>query len=150
MSKDKNYDPKQVLNTAHSFLVAAQVCAEPRHISENTFQFLAVPSVVNAAFSCELSIKAILNRYEIPIPRGNEGHKIDILFSLLPNELQAKIKTTVNTPTFCPDLQTISNSFVDWRYVFELNSATIPFAFLMTLAQTIYQEAEILITRSSH
>ena len=150
MSTNKFYDSKQILKTAHSFLLASQRCAEQRYIAENTFQFLAVPAVVNTAFSCELSIKAILNQYKIPIPRGNDGHKIDSLFACLPNELQVKIKLAVNTPTFFSDLRTISNSFVEWRYLFERDSASIPLAFLTTLAQVLYREAETLIVGASH
>ena len=144
MSKNKNYDSKQIFNTAHSFFLAAHRCAEQRYISEKSIQFLVVPAVVNAAFSCELSIKAILNQCEIPIPRGNDGHKIDSLFFYLPKELQAKIQAEINSAAFHSDLHTISDAFVEW------SSASISLEFLMALAQTLCKEAEILITESAH
>lgn len=150
MSKNKNYDSKQIFNTAHSFFLAAQRCAEQRYISEKSIQFLVVPAVVNAAFSCELSIKAILNQCEIPIPRGNDGHKIDSLFVCLPNELQTKVQAEINSAAFHSDLHTISDVFVEWRYLFERSSASISLEFLMALAQTLCKEAEILITESAH
>ena len=150
MPTNNLHDPKQILNTSRSFLMAAQRCAEKRdNPAANSVSFLVAPAVVNAAFSCELSIKAILSYYKISFPRGNSGHKIGCLFSHLPNVLQAKIKMTVNTPDFCSNLQMISNSFVEWRYLFEQDSASIPLTFLMLLAQALYQEAETLIDKSS-
>ena len=151
MSTDKhdNFNPKQIYNTAHSFFLAANRCNEPRVQDIGFVQMLIVPTVVNAAFSCELSIKAVLNQLGIPVPHGNDGHKIDSLFSCLPIELQEKVKKDVNSANFCSDIQFIYNAFVEWRYLYEKGSASIPFDFLMTLAQALCKEAEIIVTKST-
>lgn len=141
-SETNAYNPTQIYNIAHAFLLAANRCNEPRVQDIGYVQMLIVPTVVNAAFSCELSIKTILNQHKISVPRGNSGHKIDNLFYALPKELQNKIIDKTSCSDFDSNIQNISNIFVEWRYLFERDAASLPFNFLMTLADVLCSEAE--------
>lgn len=151
MPKNENgtYTSIQMYNIAHSFLLAANRCDEPRIQDIGYVQMLIVPVVVNAAFSCELSIKAILNQCNISVPRNKDAHRIDTLFHILPIELQNKIADEMNRFNFDLDLQSISNVFVEWRYLFEKDVASLPFDFLMTMANVLCSEAEQLIASSA-
>ena len=143
------YNPKQIYNIAHSFLLAANRCNEPRVQDIGYVQMLIVPAAVNAAFSCELSIKAILNQCNISVPRGNDGHRINTLFYALPRELQNKIAGEMDCFDFDSDIQSISNVFVEWRYLFERDAASLPFDFLMKIANVLCSEAKHLIAPSA-
>ena len=105
------------INEADSFLWAAQKI-------EDSDEFLCggmYPFTVNAAFACELYMKAILihNSADGTIARG---HKLDELFNALPKDAQNQIETCFNKK-LKHDLHSllaeISTAFVEWRYAFE-------------------------------
>lgn len=105
------------INEADSFLWAAQKI-------EDSDEFLCggmYPFTVNAAFACELYMKAILihNSADGTIARG---HKLDELFNALPKDAQNQIETLFNKK-LKHDLHSllveISTAFVEWRYAFE-------------------------------
>ena len=77
-----------------------------------------IPAIVNAAFSCELYFKSMLEN-----PRG---HKLKELFEQLDRETKLQLRNEFNAnftkhPVYNFDifLNDISNAFVEWRYVFE-------------------------------
>lgn len=78
---------------------------------------LVVPVIVNASFACELFLKSIL-------PPNTRGHKLQELFSALPNDIQDEImgwttldmkNTNVNysIDQFQQDLERNSNNFYE-------------------------------------
>lgn len=85
---------------------------------------LIVPTLVNGAFSIELTIKAILVEQGI---HYDKEHNLKILFDKLPAEIQKRIWGFLATkvPEFSDitkcenELLIMSEAFVQWRYSFE-------------------------------
>ena len=85
-----------------------------------------VPFLVNAAFSIELYLKALAQKHGVAL----RGHELVKLFNALPAEALSEIQAV--TPRCAanralgeePDLPTylknLNNTFVDWRYCYEL------------------------------
>lgn len=112
-----NYDLSVCINEADSFLWVARKI-------EDSDQFLCggmYPFTVNAAFACELYMKAILIHFSSD---GTivKGHKLDELFKVLPDDAQSQIEASFNEQ-YKHDLDIllteISTAFIDWRYAFE-------------------------------
>lgn len=85
---------------------------------------LYIPTIVNGAFSCELTLKAILAKNKI---KYDNEHNLLSLFELLPDSFQnellghliQKAPEYKEAKKFVEELILISNAFVDWRYAFE-------------------------------
>lgn len=83
-----------------------------------------IPTIVNGAFSCELTLKAILVKNRI---KYDNEHNLLSLFRLLPDPFQMEIldKLIQKAPEYretgkiIDELILVSNAFVDWRYAFE-------------------------------
>ena len=64
------YDPQRIIDTANSFLLAADRAFEQRSLGSNQFQMLVVPAVVSTTFAVELFFKGI-----VTLEKGNAtGH----------------------------------------------------------------------------
>lgn len=134
------YDPQKIINTANGFLLAADRAHELRPLGPSQFQMLLVPAVVSTAFAVELYFKGI-----ITLENGNaRGHDLSELFGRLTTESQATLiaKLQLDRPTFDQKLNAISGVFVEWRYIFEQQSASLDFQFLGKLAQESKRVAE--------
>ena len=134
------YDPQKIINTANGFLLAADRALEQRPLGPDQFQMLLVPAVVSTAFAVELYFKGI-----ITLENGNaRGHDLSELFERLSTESQATLvaKLQLDRPTFDQKLKAISGVFVEWRYIFEQQSANLDFPFLGKLAQESKRVAE--------
>jgi HEPN domain-containing protein len=137
------HEPQKIINTANSFLLAAERALEKRPLGPKQFQMLLVPAVVSYAFAVELYFKAI-----ITLENGNDrkGHDLSKLFG----GISAKSQTTLiagvqhNCTDFKQKLGDISNVFVDWRYIFEQESAHLDFQFLKKLAQESKRVADAM------
>ena len=76
--------------------------------------------VVNEAITCELSIKTILGKLNIPY---ENTHSLFDLLGLLPNDMQNGIINTISSTLNHPadvvlkDIQIFSFAVVDWRYL---------------------------------
>lgn len=85
---------------------------------------LLIPTIVNGAFSCELTLKAILAKNKIEY---NNEHNLLSLFRLLPDSFQMELLDHLiqKAPEYkemdklVDELILVSNAFVDWRYAFE-------------------------------
>ena len=85
---------------------------------------LCIPTIVNGAFSCELTLKAILAKNKV---RYDNEHNLLSLFELLPDSFQTELLGHLiqkapeykEPEKFADELILISNAFVDWRYAFE-------------------------------
>ena len=85
---------------------------------------LLIPTIVNGAFSCELTLKAILAKNKIEYEKE---HDLLSLFMLLPDSFRTelfgymiqKAPEYKEPEKFADELILISNAFIDWRYAFE-------------------------------
>ena len=136
------HDPQKIINTANSFLLAADRALEQRPLGSGQFQMLLVPAVVSTAFAVELYFKAI-----ITLENGNaKGHDLSILFKRLSTKSQATVVTgfQLDQAAFEQKLGAISGVFVEWRYIFEQQSANLDFPFLTKLARESKHVAEVM------
>lgn len=127
------HDPQKIINTANSFLLAADRALEQRSLGPGQLQMLLVPAVVSTAFAVELYFKAI-----ITLENGNaRGHDLSALFKLISATSQATLVAGVqhNHADFEQKLGAISSVFVEWRYIFEQQSANLDLQFLTNLAR---------------
>ncbi|BAJ02399.1 hypothetical protein SVI_2428 [Shewanella violacea DSS12] len=99
----------------------------------------SAPFVVNSAFACEMYLKALQSVYGEP-----EGiHNLSQLFKHLPNKLKDKVNKLTkeksitfqlnNKTLFKDHLKTISNAFIDWRYIYEKDSATVNLSVILLI-----------------
>lgn len=123
-----------ILDNAKSFYLAAERCLEFR---EN--KILLIPSIVNCAFACELYIKCILNKSNINF---GKQHSLEKLFALLPENTKNKVVKNIADEDFNKNLQNISNTFIEWRYLYERDTATCEINFLMNFTKILKVEAE--------
>lgn len=87
-------------------------------IVDGKYPTLSTPTMVNAAFSCEVFLKAILNLFAIDYKKG---HGLKYLYDLLPNEeYKEYLKLSPSSgKTFEEELEAHSEDFVAWRYYME-------------------------------
>lgn len=142
------HDPQKIINTANSFLLAADRASEPRPTGPGQFQMLLVPAVVSNAFAIELYFKAI-----ITLESGSaKGHDLSALFKKISATTQAKLVASIptNLAAFEQKLRDISSVFVEWRYIFEQHSASLDIEFLNKLAQGSKRVAEAMTNPTGH
>jgi len=136
------HDPQKIINTANSFLLAADRALEQRPLGPGQFQMLLVPAVVSTAFAVELYFKVI-----ITLEKGNaRGHDLSALFKHISAKTQATLVADVqlDQAAFEQKLGTISGVFVEWRYIFEQQSGNIDFQFLTKLARASKKFADAM------
>ncbi|MFZ3017020.1 MAG: hypothetical protein WA056_01030 [Gallionella sp.] len=136
------HDPQKIINTANGFLLAADRALEQRPLGPGQFQMLLVPAVVSTAFAVELYFKAI-----ITLENGNaRGHDLSVLFKHISAKSQAALVAGVqhNQASFEQNLGTISGVFVEWRYIFEQQSANLDLPFLINLARESKRVADAM------
>lgn len=114
---------RNILQQADDFAEAFRRCSKGENLRKDEFNRMCadvvnIPAIVNAAFSCELYFKSMLEN-----PRG---HKLKELFEQLDRETKLQLRNEFNAnftkhPVYNFDifLNDISNAFVEWRYVFE-------------------------------
>ncbi len=101
-----------------AFYLAYQQCLEP----SSPQSLLAVPGVVCVAFSIELGLKCLILRANGKAKKGNlKTHNLMDLFNELEKPIQEQIVKEVNVAMsdFTSALEAASNTFKDWRYVYE-------------------------------
>lgn len=114
---------------------------------------LSTPTMVNAAFSCEMFLKSILNLHEIDYMKhlkSGEGHKLKSLFDLLPKQAYKDFLQIGTAEEFDAKLTEHSGDFENWRYYMETpgeyrmspDFTSILMNNLKTLTRAIIQTAE--------
>ena len=87
-------------------------------VMERSSVHLLIPEIVNAAFSCELILKAT-----IIMEKGKQvdfkSHRFDVLFSMLHQGTQEKIRVDSSIIDWDRFMRVSSNAFVEWRYLHE-------------------------------
>jgi hypothetical protein len=135
-------DPLQIRNTAFSFLTAADRCFEMRPLPNGQFQVPLVPAVVCAAFGIELCLKAIIS-----IEKGTAtGHELHKLFIKLSPQSKVALATVLSLQEeeLWQKIGAISRSFIEWRYIYETDSASIDTDFLRRFSRATAQLLESL------
>lgn len=124
---------EQAQNSSKAFYLAFQRCIEQRQLPNGQVQFLVVPGVVCVAFSIELGFKALVLRAGGSV----SGHKLKELFNALEPSTQQIIFEAVDIERqkFESSLEAASNAFVEWRYIYEQESANVDMEFLSKLAK---------------
>lgn len=104
---------------------------------------LPIPAMVNAAFSTELFLKAILDENGIPFNR-REGHTLEHLFHLLPTDQQEAIIKDVSYADFDSNLSCCSKVFNEFRYLHEdiFKSSGIDLKFWQAFTDAVKKHAE--------
>lgn len=122
-------------NVAKSYVHAAERCEITRQISENQIEVLLVPAITNRAFAIELFLKALL----LTEGKEEEGHRLDKLFKKLSLENRKRIIEAFGSEEsqFERNIESISNTFVKWRYIHEAKEASLNLEFLKRLSYTM-------------
>lgn len=126
--------------TALAFQVASTRASETK-IVDDKFQRALVPAVVCAALSVELGMKARIiadgNRARYKALKGTSGHSLATLFPLLSEDDRNWFidGSGLQADDFMETLRSVSNAFIDWRYVYEKSERDINFSFLSKLSQ---------------
>lgn len=112
---------------------------------------LTAPAVVNAAFACEMFLKALLKHYEIEYKRE---HNLIRLFDLLPEYARNKISyfcgASKDGSQFRKALSEHADDFVDIRYYVENNDwGRMSPTYMITLAYNMSEITKWLLANSS-
>lgn len=108
-----NYETQAYLAYARAVDFAKAV-----DIMEHSSAHLMIPQIVNAAFSCELMLKAtIIMEKEKQV--DFISHRFDELFSKLTPGTQKKIRAGSSIFDWDRFMRVSSNAFVEWRYLHE-------------------------------
>ncbi|HML35945.1 MAG TPA: hypothetical protein PKA19_00765 [Bacillota bacterium] len=132
------YDIDRMKHQAEAFYIGYCRCNEQRILGPNRFEWPVAPVIVNAAFACEIYLK-VLNQIA---GKEMKGHHLDVLYDALPRDEQDKIRKELKliTSVFNEKLKKISNSFVDWRYIFETPELEIDLQFLTDFMEVLRGE----------
>lgn len=108
-----NYETQAYLAYARAVDFAKAV-----DIMEHSSAHLMIPQIVNAAFSCELMLKAtIIMEKKNPAPIIE--HRLDLLFSMLCQYTQEQIRADASIFNWDAFMCESSDAFVEWRYLHE-------------------------------
>jgi hypothetical protein len=142
--KDKNLyvelsQSKLMFKQARSFAKIAKDIHSKSLLKPPFDQEASAPFVVNSAFACEMYLKALQSVYGEP----EEIHSLSQLFKHLPNKLKDKVnkltkeKSTSfklnSTKLFKDHIKTISNAFIDWRYIYEKDNVTVNLSVILLI-----------------
>ena len=108
-----NYETQAYLAYARAVDFAKAV-----DVMEHSSVHLMIPQIVNAAFSCELMLKATIIM-EKKNPEAHIGHRFDVLFSMLTPGTQKKVRADSLIFDWDGFMRVSSNAFVEWRYLHE-------------------------------
>ncbi len=121
---------KLMFKQAKAFAAVSRDIHQSNFIKPPFNQQAIAPFIVNSAFACEMYLKALQSLSG----EVEECHSLNQLFKHLPNKTKDKISKLSDDKaahfmldsrtTFKQHLKTISNAFVDWRYIQERDSAT--------------------------
>ena len=137
-------DARDITFLAGVFVLAAERCREPRPLPGGSMEAPIAAAIVCAAFSVELSLKAILTVQG----KTTKGHKLDELFDQVSNPIQSEIivATKLDEVTFRKQLSDVAGAFIEWRYVYEKDYAHVDMGFLFALAASVRDVSLKLIT----
>ena len=126
MTGNKLFDCQEMFCHACTFCECADLAQNKLQHDTANIGFYTSPAVINSAFACEVFMKAMLLYYGEPT---HKMHKLKNLYEALPDEVREWVKsvTSMNCRDLWVDsfgfeiLDQVSNAFVEWRYIYELN-----------------------------
>ena len=109
--------PASTFAIANTFRVAYERCRGSGAPADQGIPNAIIPSIVCLAFAIEVGLKSILNASS----SATSGHRLDKLFNGLAeaDRLRIIIESGVEAESFRQNLEAVSNSFVEWRYIYE-------------------------------
>lgn len=143
-----------------SFLEASERCFGEKNgetfiicsSSENGTELkqLSVPTVVNAAFACEMFLKALISNAGLNIPKDRNGHNLLQLYKVLPNDIQEKVSSFCFCNSSKTDFENFLNNhakdFVNIRYFIENNGfSNISPMYMYSLAFNLNQITKYIL-----
>ena len=134
------------LEEAEAFLSIAKEQIERQELVGLTAQIY--PTVVNAAFSCELSLKAILMTRSVNGEYPSRHRLKTDLFEKLPAQDQEEIRRRSNAVLsigFADALDEFNDAFCQWRYALE-NGVGIHYEELVVFAGILLSYSRELIS----
>lgn len=124
MIGNKQFDCPEMFRCACAFAEVADMANEKFCHDTADIEWYTTPGVVNAAFACEVFLKTMLKIHDIEVKK----HELKALYDLLPEHEREWIKmATINNCGQWTDicgreiLAEMSDAFVKWRYVYEIN-----------------------------
>lgn len=146
MGEKNVLDPHRMFEQACAFSDCARCCEiEPNNIIEYRFKSHTVSGIVNSAFACEVFIKTLLVIHGVSVKEMRDkkvggGHDLKKLWqlfkekdydtALLVGKKMQEIFNSDNKSMFDELLDSISNAFEYWRYIYEKDNGTININFL--------------------
>ena len=123
-------------------------------IENGKLKQLPAPCVVNAAFSCEMFLKALLHKLNISYDRNKEGHDLYLLYKKLPSRIQDIIARFCgnkdDVAIFETRIKIHSRDFVDIRYFIECNGWTkMSPVTMVTIADNLSRIIDYLLSSSN-
>ncbi len=149
MTNDKMFDCQQMFRHACAFSDCADFAMRGFDPKKIGVEWYTTPATVNSAFACEVYLKTLLVFYDIQFQKllkPKDRHKITELFTLLPEETQARIKLATEAyyggswkDGFGLDrINSLSEAFVKWRYSYEQEgSLHVDISFLNAFRNTL-------------
>lgn len=130
-------------DTANSFFEGALRCATPVENPSERGKITcpASPTIACIAFAAELYLKSLVIA---ATGKSKDVHRLDKLYNSLSANLQKQIRkaccqeTALKTLEFRDKLNSISNSFVEWRYSYEGTGNIEPYI-LFGLSRALYK-----------
>lgn len=118
------FDCQRMFRHACAFAECADLALKKFRHDSADIEWYATPAAVNAAFACEVYLKALLKYNDIPVKKE---HRLKELYELLPEKTREWIKLMVMNnhggrwkDAFGYDLlDNISDAFLNWRYIYE-------------------------------
>ncbi len=141
MTGNVDFDAKRMFKHACAFAGCAKFCEREPWNLERRLPDYTIADIVNSAFACEVFIKALLLHNSISIEEMQKsGHKMKDLWmklestnSNLTDDAKKRILSafqTDNPEFFNEGLDSISNAFATWRYIYEKHGSQIHLQFL--------------------
>ena len=116
-------DAFEMFRTGCNFSDCVDLCLKEHDSAPESNLAYITPAIVNAAFSCEVFLKLLLQHEGKDI---HKIHKLNDLYAKLSEDIQMELKekTILRYGKWSdiggrPYLEQISNAFVEWRYSYE-------------------------------
>jgi hypothetical protein len=128
---------QDLIDQANSFFQAGSRCVADIKLSPNITNSLPAPAVVCYSFAIELYLKLLLNIAKKPIKKR---HSLTDLTSDLPEEIIELISKHYgqSKKDLKKSINSISDSFIKWRYLYEYHEIAISLTVLSNLCIALH------------